>query len=83
MPARFIGIGNYSLDIEIFIYVLTLNGDEFMKIQQDLYLSILDAVKAAGTALALPTQANITYGMTPGPEPNLGAPPQLTRLSRS
>jgi hypothetical protein len=29
--------------------------------QQDLLLSILDAVESAGTALALPTQANISY----------------------
>jgi MscS family membrane protein len=61
MPVRFVGIGTYSLDIEIFIYVLTLDGDEFNKIQQDLFLSILDAVESAGTALAVPTQATIAY----------------------
>ena len=44
LPARFIGIGTYSLDIEIFAYIRTLNGDESMKIQQDLFLSIMDAV---------------------------------------
>jgi MscS family membrane protein len=61
IPVRFVGIGSYSLDIEIFTYVRTLDGDEFMKIQQDLFLSIMDAVESAGTALALPTQALITY----------------------
>ncbi|MGB6944989.1 MAG: mechanosensitive ion channel family protein [Bryobacteraceae bacterium] len=65
MPVRFVGIGTYSLDIEIFIYILTLDGDEFMKIQQNLFLSILDAVETAGTALAVPTQANITYAAQP------------------
>jgi MscS family membrane protein len=65
LPVRFVGIGTYSLDIEIFIYVLTLDGDEFMKIQQDLFLSIMDAVQSAGTALAVPTQANISYGAPP------------------
>jgi MscS family membrane protein len=63
MPVRFVGIGTYSLDIEIFVYVLTLDGDEFMKIQQDLLLSIMDAVESAGTALAVPTQANIDYSV--------------------
>jgi len=62
MPVRFIGIGTYSLDIEVFVYVLTIDGNEFMKIQQDLFLSILDAIESAGTALAVPTQATITYG---------------------
>jgi MscS family membrane protein len=55
MPVRFVGVGTYSLDVEVFAYVLTRNGDEFMKIQQELLLWILDAVEAAGTALAVPT----------------------------
>jgi MscS family membrane protein len=59
LPVRFVGVGSYSLDIEIFIYVLTVDGDEFMKIQQDLLLAIMDAVETAGTALAVPTQAVI------------------------
>jgi len=59
IPVRFIGVGTYSLDIEVFVYVLTLNWDEFLKIQQELLLRLLDAVAAAGTALALPTQRSI------------------------
>jgi MscS family membrane protein len=70
LPVRFVGIGTYSLDIEIFVYIRTLNGDEFMKIQQDLFLSIMDAVEAAGTALALPTQATITYPAQAAPMPS-------------
>jgi MscS family membrane protein len=62
LPVRFIGVGTYSLDLEVFAYILTENGDEFLQIQQELYLAILDAVEAAGTALALPTQASIYYG---------------------
>ncbi len=69
LPVRFVGIGAYSLDIEIFIYVLTLDGDEFMQVQQDLFLAILDAVESAGTALAVPTQANINYTTPPAPAP--------------
>jgi MscS family membrane protein len=68
-PVHFNGVGTYSLDIEITAYVLTKDGDEFMKIQQDLYLRILDAVEAAGTALALPTQANISYDSLTVAEP--------------
>lgn len=61
LSVRFIGVGKYSLDVEIFVYILTKDGDEFLKIQQELLLLILDAVEAAGTALALPTQASVTY----------------------
>lgn len=70
-PVRFVGVGTYSLDLEIFAYILTLDGDEFLRIQQDLFLWILEEVEAAGTALALPTQAY--YSMAPGSSPN--APP--------
>ena len=69
VPVRFVGIGAYSLDIEIFVYVLTPDGDEFVKIQQDLLLSIMDAIESAGTALAVPTQANIDYSTQPEPTP--------------
>jgi MscS family membrane protein len=63
LPVRFVGIGTYSLDVEVFVYVRTLDGDEFMKFQQDLFLSIMAAVEAVGTALAVPTQAMITYAL--------------------
>jgi MscS family membrane protein len=69
MPVRFVGIGAYSLDIEIFIYVRTLDGNEFMQTQQNLFLSIMDAVESAGTALAVPTQATIDYPAQPAPAP--------------
>jgi len=84
LPVRFVGIGTYSLDIEIFIYVLTLDGDEFMKIQQDLFLAIMDAVESAGTALAVPTQATIDYGAesTPASGANgAGSAPELAKRS--
>jgi MscS family membrane protein len=61
LPVRFIGVGSYSLDVEVFAYVLTPSFDEFLQLQQELLLSILDAVEASGTALALPTQASIAY----------------------
>jgi MscS family membrane protein len=70
IPVRFVGVGTYSLDLEIFAHVQTRNGDEFMQIQQDLYLWILDAVENAGTALALPTQASISYSYEDAQKPN-------------
>lgn len=72
VPVRFIGAGSYSLDIEIFAYILTADSDEFLKIQQDLLLRIMDSIHAAGTALALPTQASVFYSE---PLPNQPAAP--------
>ncbi len=63
VPVRFVGIGTYSLDLEVSVYVLTRDGDEFLKIQQELLLTILDEIAEAGTALALPTQASFVYSI--------------------
>jgi MscS family membrane protein len=56
---RFIGIGQYSLDIEIFSYVQTTEYDTFLVVQEELLLSILDLVASTGTALAVPSQLNV------------------------
>ena len=69
LPVRFIGAGSYSLDIEVFAYIRTADYDEFLKIQQDLLLRIMDAISAAGTALAIPTQASISYSDNQKPAP--------------
>jgi MscS family membrane protein len=78
LPVRFVGVGTYSLDLEVFAYVLTPNYDEFLQIQQELLLSILDGVQAAGTALAVPTQA---YLSLEGAPPNHGHGPSAQELT--
>jgi len=64
-------VGTYSLDVEIFVYVLTRDGDKYLQLQQDLLLQILDAVEHAGTALALPTQASVNYSLNGALAPEL------------
>ena len=54
IPVRFIGIGDSSLDIEVFAYVLTSNFDEYLGIQQDLLLDLMGAVERTGAGLAVP-----------------------------
>ena len=53
---RFINYGDYSLDVEIFVYADTGNLLEFLGIQEDVLLRIMDIVKAAGTDFAFPSQ---------------------------
>jgi MscS family membrane protein len=72
MPVRFTGVGAYSLDLEVFAYISTRNSDEFMEIQQELLLWILDEVEAVGTSLALPTQAWYPLERTPAPNGGYG-----------
>jgi len=56
-----VAVGAYSLDIDVSAYVLTQDDNEFSRVQEELLVRILEAVEAAGTRLALPTQASITY----------------------
>ena len=80
IPVRFIGVGTYSLDLEIDAYVTTRADDEFLQIRQELLLRILDAIEAAGTALALPTQASVNYSFANAPNANgAPAPQEVTR----
>jgi MscS family membrane protein len=53
---RFVGFGAYSLDCELFAYVLTADHGEFLAIREGLLLKIMDIVAACGTSLAFPSQ---------------------------
>lgn len=53
---RFVGFGAASLDLEVFAYVATRDYDDFLAIQEDLYLRMLDVVAASGTGFAFPSQ---------------------------
>ena len=55
---RFVGFGPHSLDLEVFAYVRVTDFGEFLAIQQDILLRIMDVVAASGTALAIPAQIN-------------------------
>ena len=55
---RFTKFGACSLDIEIFAFVKTGDGDEFLAVQEDLLLRIMDIVAASGTGFAFPSQVS-------------------------
>jgi MscS family membrane protein len=53
---RFTGLGAFSLDLEVFAYVLTSEWDEFLKVREDILLRMMDIVRASGTGFAFPSQ---------------------------
>src|SRR5712692_1161656 len=65
IPVRFVGVGAYSLDVEVVAYVTTSDSDEFLEIQQELLLQMLRAVEQAGTALAVPLQESFESRQAP------------------
>jgi len=62
---RFVGFGGSSLDLEIFAYVKATEMSEFLGIQEDLLLRIMDIVAKAGTGIAFPSQTTYLAKDTP------------------
>ncbi len=55
--ARLIAFSDGVITVEVFCYLLTVDSNEALAMQEDLLLRIMDIVKDAGTALASPPQA--------------------------
>jgi MscS family membrane protein len=61
---RLVQIGADSLVVEIFSYVQALNFNEFLAIQEDLILQIMEVVETKGKGFAFPSQTLYLAGDT-------------------
>ena len=52
---RFIGFGDFSLNVEIRVNINTADRNEFRAINEDIYLRVMKIVKDAGTGFAFPS----------------------------
>jgi MscS family membrane protein len=78
---RFLRLGAFSLDIELYAYVYARDWPAFLEIQEKLLLRVMEIVEHAGTAIAFPSQ---TLHMAEGdrvPELEEGAPDSKTEKS--
>ena len=53
---RYIGFGESSVNLEIFAYVGTNDWNEFLGIQEDIYLRVMDVIASSGTGFAFPSR---------------------------
>ena len=53
---RFVRFGDFSLDIEIFAYVLAPDVAGFLAVQEDLLIRLMGIIEANGTSFAFPSQ---------------------------
>lgn len=60
VPLRFTKIADQSLDLEIFAYVLTADGNEFLKVQTELLLKFLEAASQRNVAFSVPIAEALT-----------------------
>lgn len=68
LRVRLSRFGGYSLDIEVFDYLLTRDFPEFLATQQGLLIRILQIVEASGTLIAFPSQT-VYFANPPRNEP--------------
>lgn len=53
---RFVDISRDAFQLEVFAYVNSKDFDQFLEVQEDLYLRMLDVIASSGTRLARPAQ---------------------------
>jgi MscS family membrane protein len=53
---RFLRLGTFSLDVEVFAYVYARDWVHFLEIQEELLFKVTGIVERAGTQIAFPTQ---------------------------
>ncbi|HWF46869.1 MAG TPA: mechanosensitive ion channel family protein [Bryobacteraceae bacterium] len=66
VPVRFTKMTTESFDLEIFSYVLTPDFNEFLKVQSQLLLTILESLSALRVVLAVPIEEMVVTGEQEG-----------------
>jgi MscS family membrane protein len=59
VPVRFTKIATEGYLLEVFSYVLTKDGDEFLRLQSELLLTILKCLGEVGVRVAIPFQESV------------------------
>jgi MscS family membrane protein len=54
---RFLRFGSYSFDVEVYAYVRARDWNQFLELQEGLFLGIMKCIEAAGAEIALPSQS--------------------------
>jgi MscS family membrane protein len=79
---RFLGFGEYSLDVEIVALSPTTNWDEFLAVRQDVFLRAMSLVEEAGTRLAVPVAVELEGRDAPPDEDRARQAAERTRRWR-
>jgi MscS family membrane protein len=56
LRVRFLRLGAFSLDVEVFAYLVARDWVHFLEIQEALLFTVMDIVREAGTQVAFPSQ---------------------------
>ncbi len=70
LRVRFIGFGEYYLEVELYAYAMTSAWPEFLEIREDILTKVMEIVERSGTLLALPTEVHYVKGERAFDEPS-------------
>ncbi len=68
VPVRFSKISKESFDLDVFSYVLTTDGDQFLRVQNELLLKIIEAAVALKIEFAVPITETIAPALVMQPD---------------
>jgi MscS family membrane protein len=71
---RFVNLNAYTLDVEVFAYVLVPDFLAFLAVQEELLLTLMHAVEEAGSGFAFPTQTTYLASEAKVLEPGASPP---------
>ena len=57
---RLVALGPLTINLEVFVYVMTRDWNEFLEIKETLYLQYLAAIESSDTRLAPPSHVHVT-----------------------
>jgi MscS family membrane protein len=53
---RFVRLGTFSLDVDIFAYVFGAHWNHFLEVQEELLFGVIEVVQRSGAEFAFPSQ---------------------------
>jgi MscS family membrane protein len=79
LRVRFLKVNAYTLDVEVFAYLLVPDWAAFLAAQEELLLGLMQAVEEAGSGFAFPTQTTYLASEAKALEPGADPAPRATR----
>jgi MscS family membrane protein len=80
---RLLRFADYSIDMEVYAYILVRDFGEYLALQEELILSIVDCIEKTGVAIALPSQGPLVMDNWVNPEKAKAAKDRMDKLRAS
>ncbi|SON52034.1 mechanosensitive ion channel family protein [Vibrio tapetis] len=63
--ARFVGVGEFAINIDLLAYIICKDHEEFLAVQEDVMFAVMQQIEAVGAQLAFSNQYQLTQALNP------------------